>query len=267
MKSIKFKGKGRLVNYWVNSITNNDIRTRGVGEQGKIMCDVSVPYEAMVWLEREEQADLEILKKLLKPGDTFVDCGANIGLWTIFASEQVKKNGKVFSFEPNPHTFKKLQHNINISLCNNVYSKEVALGKESGKAYINCDFDHNESQISTLKKNIDTVVKVRIEKLDSLLNAKTITGLKIDVEGYELNVLKGAEKIINQNKPWICVEFNTLLANTNILGEWPVHNYLSKLGYKAQLFSQANAPKNNILPENWSTKGYCNLFYKLKMAN
>jgi len=64
---------------------------------------LDVPYEQMVWLQDEEWDELRYLQNKLRPGDVFIDVGANIGLWTLVAATSVGPSGRVFSFEPNPN--------------------------------------------------------------------------------------------------------------------------------------------------------------------
>ena len=64
-----FRGRGRLTQIWLNRCQQTQTRrVRRLPGGGRVLCDLSIPYEAMVWLEKEEQADLEILRRLLQPG-------------------------------------------------------------------------------------------------------------------------------------------------------------------------------------------------------
>ena len=107
-----FRGRGRLTRYWLNRRQPNDCRTAKLPGGAEIICEMNVPYEAMVWLGQEEPEDLRMLQRLLQPGQTFVDCGANIGLWSLVAATAVQPNGKVFAFEPNPRTHQRLTQHI-----------------------------------------------------------------------------------------------------------------------------------------------------------
>lgn len=260
---LAFRGKGRLINYWLDKRDKNAKRIRKLPGGGKVICDFAVPYEAMVWLEQEEQGDLELLTHLLKPGQTFVDCGANIGIWTIVASAAVEANGRVYAFEPNPFTFKKLSHNISLLI-----SKEqivlfaTAVGSENKELPFQCNENHNISQVISTSTSESIIVPV--VTLDATFADTSIDGIKIDVEGYEIEVLQGSETILKKYQPWLIVEFNTVLAKVNTLGDWNVHQYLSKLGYVCRQSHHAlDSTSTNILSKNWQTKGYCNLYYSM----
>ncbi|MFB2877855.1 FkbM family methyltransferase [Floridanema aerugineum] len=260
---LAFRGKGRLINYWLDKRDKNAKRIRILPGGGKVICDFSVPYEAMVWLEQEEQSDLELLTQLLKPGQTFVDCGANIGIWTIVAASAVGSNGRVYAFEPNPFTFEKLSQNISL-----LTSKEhikllpTAVGNENKELALQCHQEHNISQVISTSTNESIIVPV--VTLDATFTDTFVDGIKIDVEGYEIEVLQGAETILKKYQPWLIVEFNTVLAKVNTLGDWNVHQYLSKLGYVCRESQYAlDSTSTTILSQNWQTKGYCNLYYSM----
>jgi FkbM family methyltransferase len=225
------------------------------------MCDLSVPYEAMVWLEREEQNDLRLLRLLLREGQTFVDCGANIGIWTIVATSTVGATGRVLAFEPNPVTFSKLSLNVSLSdLKPKLYNH--AVGDRTGEFPFDCNESHNLSRI--IVGGGDDLLFVHTETLDQVLDGKPVDAVKIDVEGFELNVLQGCELILKTWKPWLCIEFNTMISAVTKLRDWEVHQYLCNLGYRCRQFRDAlDTSSRTVLPNSWHTSGYCNLFYSL----
>lgn len=257
-----FRGKWRFIQQWMHKRDKAAKRIRILPGGGKVLCDLSVPYEAMVWLKHEEQKDLNILRHLLKSGQTFIDCGANIGIWTITAASAVEEDGKVYAFEPNPSTFEKPSKNIDLERLENIQLSCSALGAKIREEFLECHKAHNISQIVPKPSNESLLVSTRT--LDSNLNSKPVHGIKIDVEGFELQVLKGSESILREYKPWLCIEFNTLLAKVNSLSAWNVHQYLNDQGYVCRQFKDAlNTSVKTILPDSWQTNGYCNLYYSI----
>jgi FkbM family methyltransferase len=222
---------------------------------------MSVPYECMEWLGREEEDDLAAVRGILKPGQTFVGCGANIGVWTLQGAMIVGAQGKVHAFEPNPATFEKLQHNIRLNaLEGKVRASCVACGDREGGMPLVCNEEHNTSRVTA--DAVEKAVMVPMTTLDRALAEIPVHGIKIDVEGYEMHVLKGAREILLRSKPWLCIEFNTLMTGSNRLGDWDVHQYLLSLGYSCcRMAEAADASATNARPDDWETKGYCNLFY------
>jgi len=262
--SPEFRGKARLVNIWLEW-------QRRLGEKAgtfertlpggfRLPCQLCVPYEAMIWLHREEEADLAVLRQLLRAGQTFVDCGANIGLWSLTAASCVMPEGKVFAFEPNPHTFRRLVQNLELNkVAGIVEANNCACGREAGAGFLTCPTEHNTCRMSS--RAADNSVQVKIVTLDDVLQKKRVHGIKIDVEGAEMEVLEGAKSVIRDSRPWICVEFNTLLAGVRRLGDWPVHHLLSSFNYSCCRFVDAVGSPRQFLKKEWETDAYINLFY------
>lgn len=155
----------------------------------------------------------ELLWRLISPGETALDIGANIGYMTSIMAKRVGQTGKVISFEPNLEVYGELCENINKWQknlgVNNIYPQQIALSnhpgsgvlhlpsKNRGEAFI--DVDHNISDKSDSRLNYFTV---NLQRLDEILETKqkNIGVLKIDVEGHELQVLQGAGELISRRK-------------------------------------------------------------------
>jgi FkbM family methyltransferase len=258
-KTGHFRGKGRFLQWWLKLVAGEGLRKRVFPEGGCLHCDMAVPYEAMIWLEREEEEDLAVLRTLLQPSETFVDCGANVGLWTVVAAARVGRAGRVYAFEPNPGTRSKLTRNVQESQLDNVTIVPAAVGDQTSTVLLKCETAHNISRVVTEEAG---AIEVPIVTLDSQLNGRKVHGCKIDVEGFELNVLQGARRLLTECRPWLVVEFNTILAATKILGDWPVHRFLTGQGYVARTFANALNPSSSaLLSDGWQTDFYCNLFY------
>lgn len=254
-----FKGQGRLVQLWKASRSPGECRVRTLANGGKIECNVSIPYEAEVWLKRQDEEDLAVLRRLLSPGEVFVDCGANVGLWTIAAAMEVGPTGSVYSFEPNPTVFNKLVRNAELSGLENVHGRQVALGAQSGEASLTCAGAN--SQISSDETTGDETVNVPVRPLDRFLSGRRVHGCKIDVEGYELEVLKGAEELIEEHHPWFCIEFNPNTINTSKLRKWKVHQFMVEKGYSVCLFGDATKKGKKLEGNYAAEESYVNMFY------
>lgn len=257
-----FRGKGRVIDYWLLRRPRDERRMRTLPGGARIACDLAHDYDCMVYLGQEEEQDLRALLRLLKPGDTFIDCGANIGLWTLTAASAVGCLGRVIAFEPNPATFVRLTENA--MHLNDFGSRsqliEAAVGDRIGRAALRAEARHNVSCIGS--DGAPDTVSVAMTTIDTVVAGSAVMGLKIDVEGHELQALQGAVRLIERHKPWLCVEFNTLICGTRVLGEWPVDRFLRERGYKPAHFHQAGLPDAaNIGPE-WIARGYVNLLYR-----
>jgi|SRR5437867_3357566 len=141
---------------------------------------------------------------ILKKGECFIDAGANTGGWTIPAAKYYKR---VIAFEANPAVARILAKNIHSNNIDNVSILPFALGEGTGRKDLY--FYPKNGQDSFLKEHAGITasgrsIPVQMVALDNYGYKPDV--LKIDTEGYELNVLKGAYNTIQQNRPQLCVE-------------------------------------------------------------
>jgi FkbM family methyltransferase len=149
-----------------------------------------------------EYSDLEteLWCQLELDGKTVIDVGANIGALTVALSDIVGADGHVFAFEPQPQNAGLLRRNV---ACLEVTIEEVALGAAPGTVSIPFLFDLEHKNYGRVELGSgDAVVDVRT--LDSYNLAPAF--IKIDVEGYELDVLLGARATIERHQPLLYVE-------------------------------------------------------------
>ena len=152
----------------------------------------------------------EELIESFKPamGDTFIDVGAHIGLYSIIGSKLVGANGKVIAIEAEPCNYQMLASNIQLNRLENVEALNcAAFSKDDNvKLYLRSagsNFTKYNTLISIFTQSEDGYIMVKARTLDSLI-AETGTSLnvnwmKIDVEGAEFEVLKGADKILSES--------------------------------------------------------------------
>src|SRR6266699_2559349 len=87
----------------------------------------------LIYCRHFEATEREFLNRFLRPGDTFVDVGANIGLFTLIAARLVGPQGRVLSFEPTPETFARLTKNVQTNRLENVSCQQLALSDRAGE--------------------------------------------------------------------------------------------------------------------------------------
>ena len=168
--------------------------------------------DSYFFINKQKHFEEQLLKVFMfycLDGNNVIDVGANIGHHSLFLSKCVGKNGKVYCFEPIKSIYERLLNNIELNSMDNINAYNYALGDKVTEQtiFIN-DKDKGSSSLfsfnSTSKKEI-----VKIQKLD-LLNIENIKFIKIDVEGYEYEVLKGAENLINKYHPIIILEYSPI---------------------------------------------------------
>lgn len=158
-----------------------------------------------------EAAVTSIVKKVLSPGMSFVDIGANIGYFTLLASRLVGETGKVFAVEPYPYNLKLLNLNLMLNACSNVEVLPFALAEKKG--FLNYDDSAgNSGNVFALEANLEAMLEsvlvysVRLD--DVLASAKPIDLIKMDIEGAEYLAIQGMKRIIQQDRPIIISELS-----------------------------------------------------------
>lgn len=157
-----------------------------------------------------EKGFANFLRKNLKEGDVFIDVGANIGLFTILASKCVGNTGKIFSFEPNPEIFEQLEINVSLNKSKNIELFNFALGNNQSEEKLYPILQVNRGASSLIKpKDSNLSFKVNVKRFDDLFENIIPCYIKIDVEGFEFEVIKGMKNIISStNPPVLIVEYS-----------------------------------------------------------
>ena len=103
----------------------------------------------MIWLGEEERFELEWLRGELRPGDVFVDCGANLGLWSLTAAPAVAPKGKVVAFEPNPSIALRLEEEHCLQAGDIIETHSVALSDNPGTSAFDTSDRHNTARLAS----------------------------------------------------------------------------------------------------------------------
>ena len=156
-----------------------------------------------------EFEDMAFLLHLLRPGDLFIDIGANIGSYTILASAEA--GATTIAIEPIPQTFEYLKQNILLNkIGNNATALNIGLGKQEGTL----KFTKHHDTGNHVATNADTdTTDVAVNTLDNILTGQCPLLLKIDVEGFETQVLKGAANTL------ACVDLKAVIIELNGAGD------------------------------------------------
>lgn len=182
-----------------------------------------------------EYFDMSFLLHLLRPDDVFFDIGANVGAYTLLASGEV--GAKTISVEPVPSTFKYLSDNILINkLEKKVELLNIGLGNNFGTIRFTKSLD-TVNHVAT-EGEADTI-DVTIKKMDEITTLIPLL-IKIDVEGFETEVLKGAKNILsNENLKAIIIELNGS-GNRYGYDEQLIHKNLLSLGFQTYKYDPFN---------------------------
>lgn len=144
------------------------------------------------------------LRRVVKEGDVCIDIGANIGAITFPLSKLVGQKGYIFAFEPGPDLHERLEQNIRLNRINNIKLNRCGLGNANSIMF----WDYVPDQPGNAQLSDKGNIKVDVKRLDDIdeLSSRNIDFIKIDVEGMELEVMKGGSKLIEKNLPIIFYE-------------------------------------------------------------
>jgi FkbM family methyltransferase len=183
-----------------------------------------------------ERVEAEIIKKWLVDGDLAVDCGANVGLMTALMASAVGDKGHVLAVEASPSTYDSLSRVVQALGLHQVQAINRCVSDRDGEVLFRHDDLHSESSAvvrDSEQRPVGSVV-VGSASLQSLLGASATTPalIKIDVEGAEPDVLKGARQFLHSgNPPLLIIEvYPTGLQRmgyspTDIIDELPLDLY------------------------------------------
>ena len=145
-----------------------------------------------------DRAERELLRKILFKGAVVVDVGANIGIYSRFLSRYVGPNGVVHSFEPSPDNFRRLSAATRD--LSNVRLTQAVIGERSGecKLYVSdkLNVDHRAYETDDSRR----VIPIEMIALDDYFKTgQRVDLIKMDIQGYELHALRGAQRVLQEN--------------------------------------------------------------------
>ncbi|MBC6480579.1 MAG: FkbM family methyltransferase [Hormoscilla sp. GM7CHS1pb] len=224
--------------------------------------DVKVPYVGVIrtpsndfvgqFLEQGifEGPEQAFLWLYLQPGDTFFDCGSHAGLFSCIAAKKLCNAGIIIGFDPNPICFKLYEYNLKKMGCDCFIALNIGLSetKSCGELLLG---KPGKSAFSTFAKGLskDPYIsndKILVEQLplDDVLQSKDINRVdlaKIDVEGWETLVLKGAKQSIEAGKfPVLMVEFTEANAVAAGSSTRELRTLIESFGYTLCRFDRTN---------------------------
>lgn len=176
-----------------------------------------------------------VCARIVQPGDTVLDIGANVGIVSLWLAKLVGNNGKVHAFEPNPELQKLLHQTIQHNHAGNICPHPVALGSKPGQLDLRIQETNTGSGSLILDYGLMNcrVVKVPVQTLDSIVAREkiaTIRLIKIDVEGFEAEVLRGGSHVFESLRPQ-AVLFEFVEKCEGRLSDQPVFKILQDAGY------------------------------------
>jgi len=213
-----------------------------------------------------EPNQTEIVKKYVREGDIVIDIGAHVGYYTLLMAQLVGKNGKVYSFEPDPVNFQLLKKSVEINGFENVVLIQKAVSNITDKVKLFLGDDDSainriyDAKLGDAKESID-VNSVTIDEYFKE-NDELINFIKLDSEGSEVKIINGMKQFLSRNKKLVMMtEFFPFLIKKS--GDEP-NQYLKSLeksGFSIYNILDKNEKTNKINSENFLESGinseYC----------
>lgn len=170
-----------------------------------------------LFVARPMTSEEQFLASLPLKGQVVYDIGANVGVMTLFFAKAVGDNGQVVAFEPHPYSFRRLQRNVRMNRLSNVRMVNSAVGASSAQLELFQPSKHLSAATFDREKAIQlregeiVVHVVKVEPLDGLISRYQLPSpnlIKVDVEGFENNVLLGAMTTIEECRPSWFIEIH-----------------------------------------------------------
>ena len=184
-----------------------------------------------------EDHETTLMAKVVSRGWTVVDAGANFGWHAVHLSNLVGPEGRVIAFEPIPRTFNELKANAALNACRNMEARQEALGNAEGEITIYVPSTHLGAGMASQFLDVGEPVKVPILRLDDFLERRGIDRvdfLKADIEGGELNLLRGAEKLFSRCRPRVLIEIVDVHCKRFGFTPREVIEFFSERGYRGR---------------------------------
>jgi FkbM family methyltransferase len=244
----------KRINEWRSIKEKADSVVVDLGNKMSLKLYTDSVLSETIYVGRFENEEIDFVKRYLTSGDVFLDIGANVGLFTIVGASKVGPKGRVYSFEPVKKTFGRLTENINLNNLNNTKAYNLGLSNEDGELEMTTSADGFDAWNSFGKPSAGSsfiLEKVPTFKLDSWIADEKIAHVslvKIDVEGWEYNVILGAKSLLSSDAaPDLLVEFTEENCKNAGFSCAVLYDILMKYGYQMFLYDEI---KKTIIPES-----------------
>lgn len=145
--------------------------------------------------------DAKFLRAHVQPGMRVVDIGANQGLYSLLLAQLTGAQGKVWAFEPDDLLHEALKRNVALNGVNTIQTRHAALGAEAGTMVLHrslVNSGDNRLSATAAAAGLREEVPVRIERLDHALAGERVDFIKIDVQGWEMEVFRGMRGLLDE---------------------------------------------------------------------
>ena len=206
---------------------------------------IDLSREKYYWLGTHEERVQEALARLVRPGFVVYDIGAHIGFFSLLCGRLAGGSGRVFAFEPRAENIARLRNNIQANAARNVEVVAAAASDSTGEA----SFAMHESTLEgyLVPDGDASAVRVRTESVDSLVAGGMPPPdlMKVDVEGAEAAVIRGAARTIDAHRPLMLLEVHSVEAGRAVAAAMPRRYLFRDIG-TGRDFAEPLAPAHYV---------------------
>ena len=185
--------------------------------------------------------EIRWMRDFLRPGDVAVGAGAYKGGYTYWMRQRVGASGQVFAFEPQPELADFLARAVSAFSWTNVHVEQAGLSASRGERTLHAPEAGPSQGASLYDTHVDQSARsrqVRIESLDSFLAEyglnRRVALIKCDVEGHELDVFRGADQTLENDRPCLLFECEARHRPNRLVDD--VFAHLERVGYRGSFF-------------------------------
>jgi len=212
---------------------------------------VSNPNEFSIYQSLDgEKVFLQKFLNRINNKTVFYDIGANIGMYSLCAAKYKVSPKFIYCWEPEPFNFKRLKENIDLNDIKNITAFPIALGSKNAVLELWTNAKEPGSLTPNFTRKSSKSIPVQVARGDDWVLKKKLhlpSIIKIDVEGYEFNVLKSFEKTISKSKPIIFLEIHPFFLKNLGIKKEQVLNFLYGLNYTTTFSSLRENQEHYIL--------------------
>lgn len=235
----------------------------------RMVLDPSDYFQCMMYYGRFCPEVFQALQKFVRPGDTVLDIGAQLGYFSLHVARLVSSTGRVYCFEPDPRSFARLDDAVRLSRIDWIKSFQTALSAREGtmdfylSPTVGWSTGVKNSHLGDLQQ-----VSVRTVPLDVLVGRGEIPSrirlAKIDVEGFEMEVLRGMANVLAKSRPILVLEVNVQMLHAQGTSPSEIVHFLESFEYRVSRIDKdlrwwRSRPRMRLCPADASLLVDCDL--------
>ena len=267
--SFGFRGVPRLLYATREWVLGKELGVFELEDGIRMVLDPGDYFQCMMYYGRFCPEILQVLQQFVRPGDTVLDIGAQLGYFSLHVARLVTSAGRVYCFEPDPRSFTRLNQAIELSRIDWITAFQTALSAREGTMdfYLSPTLGWSTGVKNSHLEDLQQV-SARTAPLDLLVSRGDIPPhirlAKIDVEGFEMEVLRGMQNVLATSRPILVLEINTQMLHAQGTSPSEIVRFLEPFEYRVSRIDKdlrwwRSRPRMRLYPADASLLGDCDL--------